>query len=203
MNKKLLSEINARIDTLTAAHAAEVKQIEDAITKCKADQTAALAAIEAASDALDVDAHQAATAELSKLRTLEQMYLSRLEKIQNKRTVTEKESDQVIQELLQHEKDIAEEYRAAIAPKLSELKAITDRYHAEVQRTEDTISRWTGDVHPNYHNFGVTHIDKETGERTDKNGHPHPVHLIPYKGCAEADRVTDFFSRYPEMLPEE
>lgn len=203
MNKKLLSEINSRIDALTASHAAEVKQIEDAIQKCKADQVTTTAAIEAASDALDVEAHQAATMELSKLRTLEQMYLSRLGKIQSKRAVTEEESDMVIRELLQHEKDIAEEYRAAIAPKLSELKAITEKYRREVERAEDTITRWTRDIHPNYHNFGAVYIDQETGGRTDRNGKPHPVHLTPYRGCAESERVTDFISRYPEMLPEE
>lgn len=201
--KNLIDEINARIDALNAEKAAAVAQIEGKMIECAAAREAAIAAQEQAKKDLDAEAYQAAAVKLTTLEVQQDMYEGRYKDVTGKKLVTEEDSDAVIQSILDYEQAAANAYIESIKPALRTLRGLTADYLDDIQRAEGAILRWTADIHPNYHNFGAAYTDPETGVRSDKNGMPHPVHRIPYHGCAEADRVDDFFRRFPEMLTED
>ena len=102
--------------------------------------------------------------------TLIEMLRAKYDRIVAAGMVTDEESDHQIRELLDYEQELAADFRQAIAEPFRALASLCTEYAALVQRTEGTISRWTSEVHPNYHMDGKQVFDRETGKLTWTSG---------------------------------
>ena len=190
MNDTKLNSISERIDTLTGDYNRQLNAITEAISKATAELEAYRQQMDEASLNEDLKRYTAARNARTDKETLIEMLRAKYDRIVAAGMVNDAESDAQIRELLDYEQELAADFRQAIAEPFRTLASLCMEYETLVQRTENTITRWTSEVHPNYRMDGKEVFDPETGKRTGISKTPVPVHSQPYRGCPEYIRLV-------------
>lgn len=171
-------KIKSKIDELTTLKANDLNEIAVKASRIAATIRAAEADMEAAAAVMDAKQYELSADTKRKAEIELSMYQDRERQIRDRKYITEEESDQTIDSILQYEQDIADQFRTDASQILDQLRALIDGYEADVNECETLINKWTSSVHPNYRRIGTFY--PETG--SNRGPSPYPVHLQPYTG---------------------
>lgn len=196
MSQTVLQEVQERIRNMKNTKEMDLEHIRQKQEEARAQLEAAETTKRNATERMDLESFEAAENDIRKYQTAIEMYDGRLAQLIRQEYVTEEESDRVIKSLLDYEIQIGEDFKAALVEPLRALALLHAAYEKEVSDTESTIREWTRDIHANYRNAGT--IYKETG--TDRSPVPVPVHIIPFKGCAEASRLAVYLEKETALI---
>ena len=189
-NNNLTQEVKKRMRELMEAKTTQLAEIETRTAEARARLEAAGAAIRQATEEMNVDSYEAAKAQAAKAQAALDMYTARYAQLKNQEYISEAESDKVIDSLLEYEKDLEKDFKAALVVSLKNLAKLHADYVAAVNDAENTMAAWQQDIHANYRTRGsMTRVDPLTGERTDRMERPVPAHRMYYGGCDEAVRL--------------
>ena len=192
----VLQEVKARMQEMQDKKAGELQAIHDRKTEAQTQKEAAELALKEATERMDLEAYEEAKDARRKAQTAIDMYTSKYNQISKQEYISEAESDKVIDGLLEYEKQLAEDFRAAVAEPLKALATILQNYQHEVSDTEATITAWGANIHANYNTRGaMTRTDPLTGEQTHRSETPIPVHRMPYTGCSEAYQLKEYLDK--------
>ena len=188
-----LQEVKTRMQQLLDGKAAEIAAIEKKQAEERADLEKAEAAMQAATEGLNLDDYATAAAAKTRAQNALEMYSGALNALIRQEYISEKDSDDVIESLLSYERQIEAEFKDAVKEPLSALAKVCDAYRGEVRDTEATIAEWTEKIHWNFSTRGSkTFVDPESGERTDRSPTPVPVHRFGYFGCEESSKLAAY-----------
>lgn len=188
--KNKAQEVQARIAEMVEKKKADLAAISNKQAEARTQLEAAELAIKDATETMDLDAYEKATADKRKAQTALDMYGGRYTQIQKQEYISEPESDKVIDELLAYEGQLAEDFKQAVVNPLKELAALHDEYSNRVHEAEDTIRKWTADIHANYRVQGTTYANG-----TNRSDSPKPVRMTPYFGCSEAQTLGTYLQK--------
>lgn len=199
MEKSFVQELRDRMTALTEKRSGELAMVaakREAARKAAEKAEAELAdAVEKMDEAAYVKASQAAQSARAAL----EMYGKHYETLAKRELIPEAESDAVIDELLDYEKDLAAEFVREITGPLTQLEKLCTDYRAAVREAEGVLTAWQQDIHRNYRSFSGTLYVAEDGSRTNRSSQPVPVRRGEYLGCAEASQVREFLGK---ILPQ-
>lgn len=191
----ILEEVKKKMKEILEAKSEDLEEIQKRTEAAMTQLEAAEDAMRKAADTMSPDAYMEAKKERDKAATILELYASRQNRIMTKQDISEQESDEVIDSLLRHEEQLRREYEVTLGKMLKPLRLMHEQYLADIQDTEQTISTWTAEIHPNYRTFGrTTYYDSATGERTDRASIPRAVHTMPYHGGEEAERLAAYLA---------
>ena len=202
--KNITKEVQERIKKLTGDKAEQLAKIHQKQNEARNQIEAAGLAIREATEVMNLEAYEKATADKRKAQAALDMYSGRYDQIRKQEYVTEADSDSVISSLLEYEDTLAEDFKKAIAEPLKKLADLYKGYKAAVVDTENTIKNWERNIHANYSTRGGTKYKNETtGEWTDRSPSPVPVHRLPYTGCSEAIQLGQYLKGATELYAED
>ena len=197
----VLDEVKNRMKEMQDSKAAQLETIRQKQEEARTDREAADLAIKEATEHMNLEAYAEAKDAKRKAQTALDMYNGRYKQIKQQEYISEAESDSVVDSLLEYEKQLAEDFKAAAAVHLKKLAELLEDYKAAVQDTEDTITAWQRDIHANYNTRGaMTRTDPLTGEQTHRSERPIAVHTMPYTGCPEADRMGHYLEKEAQLV---
>ena len=154
-----------------------------------------------ATEEMNVDSYEAAKNQKHKAQTALDMYNGRYNQIKQQEYISEADSDKVVDSLLAYEGTLAEDFKAAVAEHLKALAGLLKDYKDAVRDTEVTLTNWQRDIHANYNTRGSSQFyDELTGKHTDRSPRPVAVHTMPYTGCAEAARLSDYLGKEAQLV---
>ena len=182
-NKTTPEIVKGKIKELKAKKQAQIDEIMRKIDEESAAAAAAAAMMDAATDALNVDEYETAKAAKARARTALDMYSTRHKKLLAQEIISEKESDAVINSLIEYEKTIEEGYKKKVSGILDELRGISEEYAAAITDAEGTIGTWITEIHAYYITPNTIH--RETGT----NRAPHSVRPTSPGRC-DVERET-------------
>ncbi len=190
-----LQEIKARMAEMIEKKTAELAEVRTKKEEAQAAIEAADADIKAAAAEMNLANYEQAVEARKRAGTMLEMYNAKYDQLRTAEYISEADSDRVINRLLSYERILEKDFNAALAVKLSDLSELLAGYMAEVKDTENTIERWTSEIHANYSTRGGTwFVDEVSGERTDRSIKPVPVHP-PYSGCGAAHRLAGYLEK--------
>lgn len=202
-NNNLTQEVKKRMRELMEAKSAQLAEIESRTAEARARLEAAGAAIQKATEEMNVDSYETAKAQAAKAQAALDMYTARYDQLKAKEYISEAESDKVIDSLLEYERELEADFKAAMVAPLQKLAKLHADYVAAVNDAENTMAAWQQDIHVNYRTRGsMTREDPLTGERTDRMERPVPVHRMYYGGCDEAARLGRYLENEAKLLKE-
>lgn len=197
----VLDKVKNRMKEMQDSKAAQLETIRQKQEEARTDREAADLAIKEATEHMNLEAYAEAKDAKRKAQTALDMYNGRYKQIKQQEYISEAESDSVVDSLLEYEKQLAEDFKAAAAVHLKKLAELLKDYKAAVQDTEDTITAWQRDIHANYNTRGaMTRTDPLTGEQTHRSERPIAVHTMPYTGCPEADRMGNYLEKEAPLV---
>lgn len=202
MSKKTTALENVKIimAELQSKKAAELETIQQKQDELRPQIEEAEQEMAQATTVMNVDCYEDAKARLQKLNSALELYRGRYDQIKRQEYITEEESDKVIESLLEYEKTLAADFKAAVVAPLRQLSETLAAYQDKVADTERTLTRWQREIHAYYRSSSSSRIDKATGKRTNRMEHPVPVHVMPYSGCAEAHRLGEYLRLDADLL---
>ncbi len=121
------------------------------------------------------------------------MYSARYKRLLIKEFISEEESDKVIASLLEYEEELSFDYARSVKELLKKLIKLHEQYTENIKKSEETISKWTHNIHANY-------IQKNTirtlpdGTKTHRLETPVPVHIMPYAGSDLSMAIEKFLN---------
>ncbi len=190
-----LQEVKNQMKEMLDKRSSEFNEIMQKQAEAKGRFEASEKAQKAASEIMDLDAYEAATAAMNKANAAIEMYSKRYDQLTKLEYISEAESDSVIDSLLDYEKKLSEDFRKAISKPIDALSEILREYRSAIRDVEETLTAWQRDIHHNYRSFSRTQIiDKTTGRWTDRMNTPIPVHMLPYEGCSEAYKLGEYLN---------
>lgn len=191
MAKNTVEKTKAKMQQIAADKARELEEIQAAIERAQNEEKTADQQIADAVASTDIAAYMDAKARKTTARTTAEMYEERRRQLHTKKFVTEEESDRVIDALLEFEDKRAAAFINAIRPAVDTLAKLQAEYSAEILDAEQTIKRWTEEIHANYSTRG--RVCYPSG--TDRSATPCPVHAEPYTGSTAAQKVEKFLQK--------
>ncbi len=195
----IVQKTEKKIAQLKAERATELETISQKCEEARAQITEADRAQKTASEALNVEDYEAAKTRKRKAETALEMYSRRLDQIRAKEYLSEAESDSVIDELLNHEKEISERFKQEAGALAAQLLKVYEDYAAEIRSTEAIMTRWQNEIYANYRTFGRSYrTDPVTGQNVFRSDKPVAVHQMPYIGCPAA--LPGCLDKLAEML---
>lgn len=196
-----LQEVKDRMKKMQDSKAAQLETIRQKQEEARTQIEAAALAMKTATEEMNVDAYAEAKDAKRKAQTALDMFNGRYSQIKQQEYISEAESDSVVDSLLEYEKQLAEDFKAAAAVHLKKLAELLKDYKAAVQDTESTLTAWQRDIHANYNTRGaMTRTDPLTGEQTHRSERPIAVHAMPYTGCAEAERMGRYLEKEAPLV---
>lgn len=197
----VLDEVKNRMKEMQDSKAAQLETIRQKQAEARSQIEAAALAMKQATEEMNVDSYEEAKNRKRKAQTALDMYNGRYEQIKQQEYISEAESDSVVDSLLEYEKTLAEDFKAAAAVHLKKLAELLKDYKAAVQDTESTLTSWQRDIHANYNSRGLSsRVDPLTGQNTYRMERPIPVHSMPYTGCAEAGRMGEYLKKEATLV---
>ena len=190
--KTVLEEVKARMKEMRDKKAEQLETIRKKQAEASTQIEAAALAMRQATEEMNVEEYEKARNTKNKAQTALDMYNGRYDQIRAQEYISEEESDKVIDSLLQYEKTLDKEFKAAIAEPLRKLADLEKAYREEVADTEQTIKAWTGNIHANYRSRG--------GSKTHREDKPVPVHYVPYTGCQEAFPLREYLTKAAGLI---
>ena len=191
--KNALEQAKEKIQEIRDKKAADLAVISRKQEEAYKEAKEADKAIHDAAARMDITAFQKGRQDKSKAETSIEMYSARYEQLRTQEYISEADSDCIIDGLLDHEAQLADNFRADIAVLLKQLDEMLTGYREAIEDTETTIKTWTSEIHANHRTFGITmRVDPATGRYTDRMETAVPVHPLPFKGCEEAERLERY-----------
>lgn len=168
-----------------------------ALQKAAREKAAAAAEeMKIATERMDFDRYETAKETKRKANIALEMYDGRYNQIKTREIISEEESDQAIDRLLEYENQLTADFKEKAASLLQQLDALLETYQAEIRDTEETITLWGNEIHANYRTFGQSSFyDKATGTTIDRSPAPIPVHRMNYTGCDEARKLCAYLNQ--------
>ena len=188
--KNIPAETIKRIAGLEKKKADELEKITEQIRENNAALSVAKEEIQKATESTNLKEYTAAKAKEAEASAALEMYTARYAQIERREYVTQKDSDAVIDALLQYEKDIADEFIKTIAGPIEEIRKAHADYIESVKTTEHTIKSWNSRIRANYRSETTRYADGTNISKT-----PVPVHRLPYAGCTASAIVGGFLDR--------
>ena len=195
----VLQEVKARMQEMQDKKAAELQIIHEKKTEAQTKKEAAELALKEATERMDLDAYEDAKQALKTVQTAIDMYSGKYAQISKQEYISEEESDKVIDSLLAYEKQLAEDFRAAVAEPLKALAGILQNYQDEVNDTERTMNAWVVNIHANYNTRGRSSFADAEGQRTTRSNTPVPIRSTVYTGCSEAHQLKEYLKKAEEL----
>ncbi len=197
----VLEEVKNRMREMQDSKAAQLETIRQKQEEARTQIEAAALAMKQATEEMDVDSYEEAKNRKHKAQTALDMYNGRYKQIQQQEYISEADSDKVVDSLLEYEKTLAEDFKAAAAVHLKKLAELLKDYREAVKDTEWTLTSWQRDIHANYNTRGgTTYYDEFTGQHTHRSPRPVPVHQMQYTGCSEAAQLGDYLEKAKDLL---
>ena len=192
----VIQETNERMQELMRRRMEDLAAIQEKMEEARAQLQEAEAAMNAATEQLDVDSYEKANAKARMAKTAQEMLRNRYDQIERRELISEADSDATIDSLLEYENNLAATFKDAVKEHIAALAGILDDYQKEVRAAELTIQNWCRDVRPNFRTFGqTTRYDAMTDQYTDRSETPVPVHQMPYTGCNEAAQLATYLRK--------
>lgn len=188
--RNITEEVQQRMQEMISKKQSDLEEIRKKQATVKAQLNTANLAIKDATESMDIDAYERATAAKGKAQTALDMYNGRYLQLQKQEYISEVESDKVIDSLKAYEDQLAEDFRKDIAPLLKKLAVLHTTYIQAVKETEGTMQEWTSAIHYNYRTEGALYANG-----TNRNDKPQPVRLTPYNGCGEAETLGKYLDK--------
>lgn len=183
-------EVRERMAGMIARKQKDMFEIESAIAEQMDALTAANSMIRDAIERTDPGDYEDAKKAKHKAENTIEMYSRRLEQLREREYLTEKESDEVIDQLLEYEATLDEEFRRDIKAPLQKAAEVLQAYKNAMFETESTLREWQEEIHANYNTRGGSSFyDPETGGYTDRSPRPVPVHYEFYYGINESNII--------------
>lgn len=195
MAQNILQEVQKRMQDMTSKKAADLEAIRAKQTEAQQKKEAAESALKAATEEMNLEKFKAAEKQKHDAQTAIAMYSGRFEQIQQQEYISEKESDEVIDSLLQFEEDLAADFKAALTEKLQDLEQLHREYSDTVRDAEQTILTWTTTIHSNHRSRGLTLY----ADGTDRSPKPIPVRNVAYAGCEEAKQLQEYLTQASKL----
>ncbi len=140
---------------------------------------------------MDIKRYEVAEERERKLKTEKAMYHAKYEQSKNWERVTESESDEVINSLLEYEKQVNDAFKQEFFKLMKETIKLNRAYQQEIRTVENTFIDWTSNIHPNFrHQLHLYEMDP--GLASAKVDYPVPVHRTNFIGCLESVRFDEF-----------
>ena len=198
--KTPLQEVQEQMEAITNRKGQELAQIEGKLAQAQEEVDKAATDMQEATENMNVDAYEEATARQRKAKTACEMYQACKKQLEHpEHFITEKESDKAIGALLGYEQTLAAEFKAKFADALQILDGILFEYDSAVDDVERTIAEWTTRVHANHISSTTMWPDPETGKMTSRSKNPVPVHATAYTGCQEANSLREFIRKAKDV----
>lgn len=170
--KSVIQLTSERIEALLTAKNDQLQEINNKINEAQQKKRRAEELMAEATDKLDIEAYnKAKTAKLEADGAIE-MYSKRFGILQKNDYVSEKESDDQIDAILEYEQEIKVQFETAVSAHVKALNDLCTAYSNEVDVAERLIERWCYEIHRNY---------RDRGSNT-RNDRPVKVHVLPYLG---------------------
>lgn len=199
MAKDTVTQIQEKMQDLKEKRRAEVDFISQQIEQAEAEYMTASNDMKEAMEQTDLARYTEAKRAQLEAKNKKEMFSGRLKQIRAKEYLTEAESDEVIDSLLQYEEEIATKYGNRTAEIIATLKNVHKEYKDAVNATERTIQQWTNEIHANYNSRGrSTYTDSFTGQTTQRSKTPIPVRVAPYAGSKRSAVIDNFLNRLDE-----
>lgn len=199
MAKDTVTQIQEKMQDLKEKRRAEVEFITSQLEQAEAEYMAANNEMKEAMEQTDLARYTEAKRAQLDAKNKTEMFSGRLKQIRAKEYLTEAESDEVIDSLLQYEEEIATKYGNKTAEIIATLKNVHKEYRDAVNAAERTISQWTNEIHANYNSRGRgTYTDSFTGETTQRSKTPIPVRVVPYTGSKRSAVIDNFLRKVDE-----
>ena len=193
MKENVVIATQNRIRELKEKKAAELEHIDNELNQAIIEFEEANKAMQAAMEATDIEAYGETKRKQLEAKNKKEMYSGRYKQLKACEYLTEKESDEVIDNILAYEGEIAGAYEEELKKILDDLKAVHEKYIADAQDAENTIRTWTTQIHANYQSRGsASYVDDFTGERTDRS--PHPIGVKQTRS-RKSEIVTTFLEK--------
>jgi hypothetical protein len=197
----LLETTKQRMQELRESRAAQLAAISQKQEEAHAQIKQAADDMRSATEEMNVDKYEEAKHRKQRAQIALDMYTGRKAQLEKQEIITEAESDAVIDGLLDYEKELEVDFKAALAGYLRQLKPLYNAYKDEIAAVERTLSEWQGDIHANYRSRGgAFRTDPETGRMTDRMDKPYAVHMLPYSGCNEAIRLEHYLEKEAALI---
>lgn len=204
MEKNRLQLVKEKMASIKAARDAKIAEIALKQDAARKDLQAAEAAMQSATEIMDVDRYADGSKKRERAQAELEMLSGIADRIMMQENISEQESDKVVDSLLEYELQLEAEFKAAVKEPMKKLNAICEAYRGAVRDTEATISAWTRDVHRNFSTRGGTlYFDPELGRHTDRSPVPVPVHPVDFIGCDEALRLAAYLRNDKQLFDEE
>lgn len=198
--KTPLQAVKEQMEAITKQKGTELAQIENNLTTAQDEVKEAAAAMQEATENMNVEGYEAAKARKRKAQTACEMYQARKAQLESpEHYVSEEDSNKAIQSLLAYEDTLAEGFKAQFTEALKHLDKILWDYDAAVHEVETTLREWTTRVHANYISSTTTWLDPNTGKHTNRSATPVPVHSTNYTGCEEANSLREYVRKAKEI----
>lgn len=199
MAKDTVTQIQEKMQDLKEKRRAEVEFITSQIEQAEAEYMTASNDMKEAMEQTDLARYTEAKRAQLEAKNKKEMFSGRLKQIRSKEYLTEAESDEVIDSLLQYEEEIATKYGNRTAEIIATLKNVHKEYRDAVNAAERTIQQWTNEIHANYNSRGrSTYTDSFTGETTHRSKTPISVRLTPYTGSKRSAVIDTFLQKVDE-----
>lgn len=198
MKRNTLDEVKQRMAALVNRKNADLAEIWQKQSDAEQQKADAEQALKDATERMDLTAYKKAEAAKKDAATAIAMYGARYDQLQHKAFMTEKESDAVIDSILQYEDALAADFTAELSERLHDLSEMLQEYYSAVRDAEDTIREWTGSIHANFRSRGVTYY----ADGTDRSPNPIPVRFTAYGGCSEAALLRDYLQQVEKKAAE-
>ncbi len=202
-------KIEKKVNTPTAPEVANAKSAE--LLKAKADEEKkirdCIAENERILQTIDKDIKEAvreadpvkyadATNKKRMAKSSIEMYQERLKLLESDGFgfISEKESDQVIDSLLEYADKLDNDFRNAINEELPKLEKLLKKYREDVFKNEQALHNWQHNIYANYRLMKGTIKYSEDGTRVFRNEKPREIRALGayYTGCGESNEVRDF-----------
>lgn len=154
MAKDTVTQIQEKMQDLKEKRRAEVDFISQQIEQAEAEYMTASNDMKEAMEQTDLPRYTEAKRAQLDAKNKKEMFSGRLKQIRAKEYLTEAESDEVIDSLLQYEEEIATKYGNRTAEIIATLKNVHKEYKDAVNAAERTIQQWTNEIHANYNSRG-------------------------------------------------
>ena len=154
MSKSIVETVNARIDEIIAARAAEISSAEKALEAARAAVAEAQGRADTAVATTDVDGYESAVADMGKAERSTTLYNARLEQLRNKRNISAAEDASIMAQIRAYQKNLQDAATAEIVALLSRAEEIGKQYYADQDAVNELVWRWHSKVCPQQHPRG-------------------------------------------------
>ncbi len=178
--------VKEQIETLLNNRAEALQRVNEAREKLSEEIERLSQEKERAVEAMDEAGYSEISSKLIKARTALEMYGKKADQLRRDKLVTEQESDDVIESLIQYEQDLEQSFAADVQEIMDKLSERQAEHNQAWKEAEGVLLDWVTNIHENYRSRYTRYADG-----TDRADKPVPVHPYgTYNGGSINNQVT-------------